>query len=320
MSRHSTKLIRDCAANLTLTVGEIMSIAKTAPKRYYVWEIPKRSGKGSRTVCHPARELKRIQYYFLNYVLCKLPIHASATAYVAGSSIKNNAKIHANSRVIMKIDFSDFFTSLKVENWRRYALEYFPEWSEEELDFSCHILFWGQGSYRPKCLAIGAPTSPLISNALMYEVDLNLSSYATTKNMNYSRYADDITFSSRGFLDYEATMSAVKIALLQARNTSVQINREKTVLASSSSTRRVTGLVITPNKKISLGRDRKRLISAMVHHAYCRSLAPADWPKLAGLLAFAADVEPEFIERLNVKYPPGLIRWILRYGTREVPT
>jgi RNA-directed DNA polymerase len=320
MLKHPQKLIRDCADALGLTVGEVMSIAKTAPKRYYIWEVAKRSGNGTRTICHPARELKAIQYYFLNEVLTDLPIHSSATAYVHGSSITKNAKVHVRSRVIMKLDFADFFNSLKVANWRRYADQQFPNWSRDELDFSCRILFWGDGTYSPKCLAIGAPTSPLLSNALMYEVDVNLAAYAAKANLKYTRYADDITFSSRKFLEYDATLAAVKRALARARNTSVRVNDSKTIIVSKRSARRVTGLVITPDKKISLGRDRKRLISAMVHRAYCKSLATADWPKLAGLLAFAADAEPAFIERLRAKYPPDLLEWIMRYGTRGIET
>ena len=315
MLRHPQKLIRDCANDLALTVGELMSIAKTAPKRYYVWELAKRSGNGTRTVCHPARELKTVQHYFLNEVLTELPVHPSAAAYVPGSSIRKNAGVHVRSRVIMKLDFADFFNSLKVVNWRRYANQHFPYWSEDELDFSCRILFWGAGTYNPKCLAIGAPTSPLLSNALMYDVDVTLTAYADETNLRYTRYADDITFSSGGFLDYDLTLTAVRRALLRAQNTSVRLNDDKTVLVSKKSARRVTGLIITPDNRVSLGRDRKRLIGAMVHHAFRKSLAPADWPKLAGLLAFAADAEPVFIERLRAKYTPDLLERIMRYGS-----
>ncbi len=319
MNRHPQKLIRDCADSIGLTVGELNSIAKTAPKRYYIWEIEKRSGNGKRIVCHPARELKAVQYYFLREIFPELQVHPSATAYVRGSSITKNAKVHVRSRVVMKLDFADFFNSIKAANWRSYASRHFTDWSDDELEFSCRILFWGAGTYIPSCLAIGAPTSPLLSNALMYEVDVKLAAYAKEANLNYTRYADDITFSSQHFLEYDATLAAVKKALLQAKNTSVQLNDDKTILVSNKTARRVTGLVVTPDNKVSLGRARKRLIRAMVHHAFCRSLAPTDQPKLAGLLAFAADVEPAFVERLRSKYSPDLVGSIMRYGVKEMP-
>jgi len=162
MAESSIKLMVDCANTLALTVSEVLAIAKTAPKRYYVWEVEKRSGRGTRTLCHPARELKAVQYYFLEKVLRDLPVHPSAMAYVTGKSIKKNAEAHAQSRVVLKLDFADFFNSLRVSNWRRYAAEHFPEWSQQELDFSCQILFWGAGTYNPKCLAIGTHVSAAV--------------------------------------------------------------------------------------------------------------------------------------------------------------
>lgn len=314
MDRDPLKLLRDCANTLALTVGELMSISRTAPRRYFVWEIDKRSGTGKRTVCHPARELKSIQYYFLQEVLADLPIHPAATAYVSESSITKNAKKHATSRVIMKLDFADFFNSLKCANWRKFAKNQFSDWSDLEMQFSCNILFWGGGGNSPKCLAIGAPTSPLLSNALMYEVDVKLAEYAEQFGLNYSRYADDITFSSKEWLDYDKVLDVVQGTLASATYTSVRLNERKTILVSNNSARRVTGLMITPDNKISLGRSRKRLISSMVHHASCKTLAVDDWPKLAGLLSFAADAEPDFVERLKVKYTKEVLDSIIRPG------
>lgn len=312
MSSHPTNLVRDCADDLALTVGELLSIARTAPKRYFVWQVDKRSGAGKRTICHPARELKAVQYYFLHRILFDLPVHPAATAYVSGSSIKKNATVHAESRVIMKLDFSDFFTSLKVSNWKQYAKQKFREWSDDELEFSCRILFWGIGTVRPICLAIGAPTSPLLSNALMYEVDVELAKYADANGLKYSRYADDITFSSKGWLDYELTLEAVKRSLLTAKNSSIRINEEKTVLVSNKFARRITGLNITPDNSVSLGRDRKRLISAMVHRVSNNMLPENEFPKLVGLLSFALDVEPSFVRRMEKKYSYDLICYIMR--------
>lgn len=312
MSSQPTNLVRDCADDLALTVSELLSISRTAPKRYFVWQVDKRSGAGKRTICHPARELKAVQYYFLHKILVDLPVHPAATAYVSGSSIKKNATIHAESRVIMKLDFSDFFTSLKVSNWKQYARKKFRGWSDDEIEFSCRILFWGIGTVRPICLAIGAPTSPLLSNALMYEVDVELAKYADSNGLKYSRYADDITFSSQGWLDYELTLESVKRALLKAKNSSIRINEEKTVLVSKKFARRVTGLNITPDNSVSLGRDRKRLISAMVHRASNGMLSAEDFPKLVGLLSFALDVEPSFVGRLEKKYSTEIIYSIMR--------
>lgn len=316
MAELRPNLVVDCARNLALTVSEIETIAATAPRRYYVWKIAKRSG-GERTVCHPAHELKAVQQYFLSEVLKNLPVHSAATAYVKGSSIKRNASVHAASRVMLKLDFTDFFNSLKVANWEKYVAAHFPEWSVEETNFSSRILFWGNGSYTPLCLAIGAPTSPLISNVLLFDFDAKLAAYAKRSNLLYTRYADDITISSREYLEKDEVISVVTKALASARYCRLKLNLEKTTLASNKYNRRVTGLIITPDGKVSLGRERKRLISAMVHRQWHRKLDRTDRPKLAGLIAFAQDVEPSFVLMLRRKYSSDLIDWLLKWGTRS---
>jgi hypothetical protein len=310
-------LIRKCAKQLGLTPAEALAIAATAPKRYFVWEIDKRSG-GKRIVCHPARELKPLQHYFLHEVLHELPVHSSATAYVKGSSIKRNAQEHVASRVILKLDFVDFFNSLKVSNWQTYAAVHFSNWSSEEVEFSSRILFWGARSYSPKCLAVGAPTSPHLSNALMFDVDEKLHAYAAHSGLVYTRYADDITFSAQAEIDRAAVIKTVEQTLAQARYTRVRLNEDKTKLVSNGFHRRVTGLVLTPDRKVSLGRDRKRLISAMCHHQLHMKLAPIERPRLAGLLAFAQDIEPSFVQMLRKKYSTEMIDWLLKQSASSM--
>jgi RNA-directed DNA polymerase len=308
----SENIIDFCARELGLATSEVLAIAATAPKRYFVWTIPKRSG-GDRIVCHPARELKVIQEIFLSKILNDLPIHDSAMAYTKGRSIKKNAISHLDSRVILKLDFTDFFNNLLVEHWRMYAADYFPHWTPPERHFAEQILFWGAQTYAPKCLAIGAPTSPMISNALMFEIDARLCAFAEAKKLVYTRYADDITFSSKAHLAKEETISEVRTALATAKYTKIRLNDAKTTIVSNRFARRVTGLTLTPDFRISLGRERKRLISAMVHRSLQGKLDHDETKKLSGLLAFSLDVEPTFIESLKKKYGEIPISRLLRW-------
>jgi retron-type reverse transcriptase len=294
-------LIRTCALATGLTVNEVSRIAHLGPKRYKVYQIPKRSG-GQRTICHPSRELKALQYVFLRDILRGLPVHEAATAYKAGTSIKANAAAHLGSRVILKLDFEAFFPSIKVADWVKYVGQSLPTWSPQDLEFSTYVMFWGEGGYTPKCLSIGAPTSPLLSNALLYQFDGVISHYAANNGLVYTRYADDITISTADHLDRDAVMAEIKSALDLIEFPRLQLNAAKTRLVSKSTSRRVTGLVLTNDGALSLGHDRKRLIRAMVHHALTGRANIADQSSLAGLLSFAADVEPAFIEALRRKY------------------
>ncbi len=301
LPEQSTSLKRVCALATGLTLGEVTQIAATGPKRYKVYQIPKRSG-AMRTICHPSRELKALQYVFLRDILSNVAVHDSATAYKSGASIKDNASRHLSSRIILKLDFQDFFPSIKVEDWIAYTRTTFPHWTEQDVKFSAYVMFWGAGGYEPICLSIGAPTSPHISNALMFEFDEIISAYAVKAGLVYTRYADDITFSSDGYLDKASILDEVALAIDNVQFPKLQLNSAKTKLASKSTSRRVTGLVLANDGSLSIGRDRKRLISAMVHHAITGQLDADKVGHLAGLLSFASDVEPTFIAALCRKY------------------
>jgi RNA-directed DNA polymerase len=311
-NRRSSLIFR-CAAATGLTRSEVLSIARTGPKRYKIYQIDKRSG-GRRTICHPSRELKALQYFFLREVLADLPVHDSATAYKSGASIRENAERHKHSRVILKLDFNNFFNSIKVSDWRAYLASRFREWTEEDAAFSAFVMFWGEGGYQPSCLAVGAPTSPLVSNALMYRFDDLLSDYGQKNNLNYTRYADDITFSTYGFINKLAVLRKVRLTLREIEYPKLRLNPNKTRLASKATMRQVTGLVLTNEQRVSLGRGKKRIISSMIHHAINGSLEMEMQVRLRGLLAFAQDVEPTFVAALAVKYGDAQLRAI-----RQIP-
>lgn len=297
----TASLVFECAFATGLTETEVLRIARNGPKRYKVYQIPKRTG-GTRTICHPSRELKLLQYVFLNKILAGLPVHQAATAYKIGSSIRQNADVHKDSRVILKLDFEAFFPSIKTRAWNAFVKRNLQQWTREDLNFSKQVLFWGGGKTKPNCLSIGAPTSPLISNAIMYNFDCWMFEYANQNALQYTRYADDITLSSHGFLDKEAVILKVNQFLQEMKQPVLKLNKSKTKLLSKTTSRRVTGLILTNEGKVSLGRERKRTISVMVHKAITNKLSPEDLRKLSGLLSFAHDVERTFIDTLQKKY------------------
>jgi retron-type reverse transcriptase len=239
---------------------------------------------------------------FLETILVDLPMHQSATAYQSGSSIKQNAKLHRNSRVTLKLDFEAFFPSITTSAWKRFVSKQFPHWSSDDLLLSMQILFWGQGGTKPKCLSIGAPTSPLVSNALMYDFDCRIFGYAEEHSLIYSRYADDIAISSKEFLDKEGVIKHILHVIRELKQPVLRLNKTKTKLVSKATSRRLTGLILTNDERVSLGRERKRAISAMVHKAISGTLNKEELPRLSGLLSFAYDVEPTFLDTLERKY------------------
>ncbi len=82
----------------------------------------------------------------------------------------------------------------------------------------------------------------------------------------------------------------------------LELNDDKTLFLSKAGSRRITGVVLNNDDQLSLGRDRKRDISVKVHYFKNGKLSPAEVYQLQGLLAFAKDIEPKFIDRLAAKY------------------
>ena len=96
----------------------------------------------------------------------------------------------------------------------------------------------------------------------------------------------------------------------------IYINEAKTIFSSKAHNRHVTGITITNDGDISVGRKRKRYISSMIHQFDLGKLPPEDMSYLQGLLSFAIDIEPSFKERMIKKYSLKVVDTIIR-GTNE---
>jgi len=306
-------LIQDMMADLRIGSGDLLRIISTAPARYKEYTIPKRRG-GLRTIAQPSRELKILQRYLLETKLRPLQVHAAATGYVRGRNILHNARIHQRNRIILKLDFEDFFPSIKVTDWDRYLRLKKPS-EIERADFELYrrILFWGQKSAIPKCLSIGAPTSPALSNILLFDLDTRLFGAASRFNVAYSRYADDITVSANDLESVRRFEGAAQRIVTGTRSPAFTFNQSKRGLYFRGQKRMVTGLIITPVNDISIGRERKRLISVMLHKV---AIGKADLEQISylkGMLGFCIANEPDFVSRMRTKYGNEAVDHVLKH-------
>ncbi len=301
--------------NLGMSLSDVFRIIESAPARYFVFEIPKRTG-GTRTIAQPARELKMIQRYLLAEKLSKFPVHKCATAYMAGNSIAKNALVHVHSGPVLKMDFQGFFPSIKTADWSRFArAQMVDEIDTNDIPLYSKVLFWSaeKNSKTPRCLSIGAPTSPALSNILLHPLDAELSGYADRLGVKYTRYADDITASAREAAPVLEFERLARRAVAKRKFPTLTFNEDKRGLFTTGGRRTVTGLVLTPDQKISVGRDRKRKISAMLDHLRRDQLDNENKALLKGLLGFCVAAEVIFVERMRRKYGSVLVDQALRY-------
>lgn len=303
----STQLVAMLSSGSGLAAADIEHIIATAPRRYKVFSIPKRRG-GWRVIAQPSRELKVLQNLLVRRVLHSLPVHEVAHGYVSGRGIRSNAAAHVHSNFLLKMDLEDFFPSLRPDDLDRHLLRH------GELGLSAserrqihRLVFWQPRGLPGLRLCIGAPSSPFISNTLMYGLDESISEHATSLDVTYTRYADDLAFScvEKGVLvQVEAAVTRI---IQNSVSPALRVNRNKTVNMSRGHRRMLTGVVISATRELSLGRERKRLIRSMAHRRSLRLLSESEEAVLEGYLAFARDIEPDFVARLMAKFGAVLV-------------
>lgn len=289
---------------------EFFAFIQDAPKKYKVYTIPKRTS-GERTIAQPIRQLKDCQRSIVSLFKNILPVHDCCMAYMEGRDIKKNALIHSNNIFFLKMDFMDFFNSITPKLFwdacEQQGIEF--DWFDKEVLEK--ILFWRASKYSKKLiLSIGAPSSPFISNFLMYSFDKELNEYCKGKEIIYTRYADDLTFSTknRGVL-FDLPNFVTKL-LLKNYGQKIRINRFKTVFSSKKHNRHVTGLTITNESSISIGRAKKRYIKHLVYNFVENNITRDDLNYLKGYLGFIQYVEPDFLKSLKLKYGEAVIQKI----------
>ena len=233
------------------------------------------------------------------------PIHGAAQAYKEGANIAANARIHVGQNYLLKVDFENFFPSIKgkdvrsLVNGRREIFD--PVLTDEDVDLIVKAVC------KDGALTIGAPSSPLISNILMYDFDRELSEECQRRRVSYSRYADDIALSTNKPGELAELLKFVTSLLKKPGGPLLSINPNKTVFTSRKRLRRITGIVLTSNREVSIGRRAKRKLRSMIFRYSLGELPEADVAYLRGYLAFVKSIEPDVISRLELKYGPEVM-------------
>ena len=287
---------------LLLPADELDGLIRSAPHRYKVYQIPKRAKGQFRTIAQPAREVKALQYWVLKHILGQFEIHPAATAYRRNRSILQNAKPHVRSRFLLKLDFKDFFPSIKAQDFYVFMRRAKTGLSEAEIKALGRILFWAPKGASDLYLSIGAPTSPTLSNILMMNFDRQVSIVCREHRVAYTRYADDLSFSAATSNRLSTVESEVLRICGGMRSPRLTINQSKTVRVSKRDARRITGLILSNDQRVSIGRHEKRRIRASLHHFVTGRLAADEISRLRGMLAYVKSVEPSFLLRLRQKY------------------
>lgn len=280
-------------SNLPLSPRELRVLVDTAPYRYKDHYIEKRKGRGLRLISQPTSELKLVQRLLVSSELSELPVSKQAMAYVRGRSIYSHAELHSGNHFLLKMDFRDFFPSI-TPRLLESAVEQLNRFNETDLSVLSNLLFRFDRTSKSLRLSIGAPSSPHLSNVVMLRFDEKISEYCHTQGVIYSRYADDLAFST----DKPRTLDEVAKYVENACHTllGMQINGNKTINVSRKYQRTLTGLVLGNDGSVSISRAERRELRARVH----RVSLGYDERNIAGLcgkLSFVYSIDSEFVEK-----------------------
>jgi RNA-directed DNA polymerase len=296
-------IVERMASDLGLTVAFVTTFARGASHAYKSYSIAKHGG-GHRIIDHPSKQLKAMQRWLLSNVIEELPIHPAAVAYRRHKSIFDNANVHAASRFLLRMDFQNFFPSIKESDLVLYIAgrpTFFGHWTPLDVETFCKLVC------RKGHLTIGAPTSPGLSNALCYEMDSMLSDLCAKQGATYTRYADDLFFSTTRpniLRPHEAAVSALIKELRMPKH--LVLNLAKTRHSSKRGARKVTGIVLGSDGQAHIGRALKREIRALIHRI--DSLDESSRSRLTGLLSYSVGFDPDFMNGLITKYGHVVMR------------
>ncbi|CQH26627.1 Retron-type reverse transcriptase [Yersinia enterocolitica] len=249
---------------------------------YSTFSIPKKNG-GYRTISSPAPELMELQRRVSDllhdcFVQIQIingfryrnkNIKTISHGFMRGKSIVTNAETHKKKKFVLNIDIENFFDSIHFGRIYGYFLsnknfELNPTIAKILANIVCH-----NGS-----LPQGAPTSPIISNLVAHILDIKLAKIAQENSCQYTRYVDDLTFSTNknifpiglGTIDekHDCKINEKLIGLI--KHSGFTINNKKTRVQYKDSRQEVTGLIV--NKKVNVKSEYRNKARILVNKLY----------------------------------------------------
>lgn len=252
-------------ADLGFSARALYSLSNSIENHYTHIKLPKKNGD-FRVLSVPDDLLKLVQKKIARVILGHYPISEYATAYRSGSSVQKNARKHINKEKVLKLDIKHFFDSIMYSTVKEkvFPAEHFSESNRVLLTMLC---------YYKDALPQGAPTSPVITNVIMRDFDELIGTQCKSKNIDYTRYCDDMTFS--GSFDEK---EIIKLVSDELRKMGFFLNKRKISVANRWQKQFVTGIVV--NEKANTDISYRKKLRQEVY--YCKKFGVSEHLKHIG--------------------------------------
>ena len=229
---------------------------------YLTFELDKKNGKGKRVIQEPGALLKQVHGKLNNGLQAWYAeirpdcVHGFVRSEKNSTiGVVSNARVHVGKRFVLNMDLKDFFPSISAKRVKSVLQS--PLFRlDDHMSTVLSLLMTYQGR-----LPQGAATSPVISNFVCLGLDLRIQELCKIRNWNYTRYADDLTFSGDLFFTDEDVQEIRE--LIQKEG--FALNERKVRRKAAGCKQTVTGLVV--NQKVNVDRRLIRKIRALLHDA-----------------------------------------------------
>lgn len=249
--------------------------------RYRQFKVKKKSG-GFRLITTPRNRSFMMVLSAVNELLKSMYTPSDyAMGFTEGRSVVSNASIHKGQNYVFNIDLKDFFPSIEQPRvWKRLQLApfSFPEKIASLIAGLCSMkeVRTDDTGNQTTCYVLpqGAPTSPIITNMICDTLDRRLAGLAKRFGLHYSRYADDITFSSMHHV-YQKDGEFRKELRRIITDQHFIINDEKTRLQKKGARQEVTGIIVSDKLNVTQKyvRDIRNILYIWDRYGYPNAMA-----------------------------------------------
>ena len=268
--------------DLGISAKTLYAVSNNLGKHYRKAKLPKKSG-GYRNLSVPDEILKAIQRQISEVLLIHMPVSRYAKAYRFGSSTLRNAKHHIGKQVVLKLDILHFFDSIRYSTVKDKV---FPEnVFAEPLRILLTML-----CYYKDALPQGAPSSPAITNIILYEFDEQIGQWCWERGIAYTRYCDDMTFSG----DFDPA-EVIRFIRLELKKMGFLLNEQKTKIQRPGRQQTVTGIVV--NERLSIPTDYRRELRQELY--FCRKFGIREHLQKIGLEILEDTYRMQLLGRVN---------------------
>ena len=237
--------------DLGFSAKTLYGLSNNPEKHYHNVFIPKSDGS-KRNLSVPDLILKKVQRSIADNILMQYPISRYAQAYKPGSSIQRNAQPHIGKKKLLKLDIEGFFDHILYSQVK--DIVFYEEKFSEPIRILLTML-----CYYKESLPQGAPTSPAITNIIMYDFDETVGAFCNKKKISYTRYCDDMTFS--GEFNEKEIINFVRNELSKL---GLHLKNRKTAVVPSTKRQCVTGIVV--NEKMNITMDYKKKLRQEMYY------------------------------------------------------